>query len=57
MAKKGNRQLFNLQCSLCKNKNYLSSKNTVNIKDKLNFKKFCKNCRKTTEHAEIKLGK
>ena len=38
MAKKGNRQIFNLACSVCKNKNYLISKNTINIKDKLIFK-------------------
>ena len=57
MAKKGNRQLFNLQCSVCKNRNYLISKNTVNIKEKLILKKFCKMCRKTTEHNEVKIGK
>ncbi|MDO8576760.1 MAG: 50S ribosomal protein L33 [Candidatus Daviesbacteria bacterium] len=55
MGKKGNRQLFNLQCSVCKNKNYLQSKNTVNIKEKLTLSKFCKQCRKHTEHKEIKL--
>ncbi|OGE15092.1 50S ribosomal protein L33 [Candidatus Daviesbacteria bacterium RIFCSPHIGHO2_12_FULL_37_11] len=52
MAKKGNRQIFGLICSVCKNRNYLSSKNTVNIKDKLSFKKFCKHCRRITEHSE-----
>lgn len=57
MAKKGNRQLFQLACSVCKNKNYTQSKNTVNIKDKLIFKKFCKFCRKQTEHQEVKIGK
>lgn len=57
MAKKGARQMFNLQCSICKYKNYLMSKNTTQIKDKLNFNKFCNNCRKVTDHLEIKLGK
>ncbi|MBI2017721.1 50S ribosomal protein L33 [Candidatus Daviesbacteria bacterium] len=57
MAKKGARQIFNLQCVVCKHKNYLISKNTLENKDKLNFKKFCNTCKKTTEHSEIKLGK
>jgi large subunit ribosomal protein L33 len=57
MAKKGSRQIFNLQCSVCKNRNYLMSKNTTQIKEKLSFNKLCKNCKKVTEHSEIKLGK
>jgi len=57
MAKKGNRQIFNLACAVCKSKNYLKSKNTVTLKDKLIFQKFCKVCRKQTEHQEVKLGK
>ncbi|MBI2338297.1 50S ribosomal protein L33 [Candidatus Daviesbacteria bacterium] len=55
MAKKGNRNLFNLQCSVCKNRNYTASKNTVNIKEKLTLSKFCKQCRKSTPHNEVKL--
>ncbi|MBI2018890.1 50S ribosomal protein L33 [Candidatus Daviesbacteria bacterium] len=57
MAKKGNRQLFQLQCSVCKNRNYTQSKNTVNIKDKLTLSKFCKHCKKHTPHNEVKIGK
>lgn len=52
MAKKGNRQLIGLVCSVCKNRNYTSSKNVINIKDKITLKKFCKNCKKITEHSE-----
>ncbi len=55
MAKKGNRQLFMFQCSVCKNLNYTSSKNTINIKEKLTLSKFCKQCRQQTEHNETKL--
>ncbi len=55
MAKKGNRQLFMFQCSVCKSKNYTASKNTINIKDKLTLSKFCKQCRKSTDHNEVKL--
>lgn len=57
MAKKGNRILLSLQCSVCKNKNYTSTKNTINTKDKLAIKKFCATCRKETGHGEVKLGK
>jgi large subunit ribosomal protein L33 len=52
MAKKGNRITIGLSCSVCKNRNYTSSKNTVETKEKLSFKKFCNFCRKVTEHVE-----
>lgn len=55
MAKKGNRNIFSFQCSVCKNRNYIASKNTVKIKDKLTLNKFCKHCRKNTAHEEVKL--
>lgn len=55
MAKKGNRQILNLDCSVCKNKNYITSKNVINSKDKLSLKKFCKKCRKQTIHTESKI--
>jgi len=57
MAKKGNRNLFAFACSVCKNKNYTASKNTVEIKEKLVLNKFCAHCRKTTQHTEVKIGK
>ncbi len=53
MAKKGNRVVIALVCSECKNRNYLSSRNTINIKDKIVLNKYCKHCRKATEHTEI----
>lgn len=55
MAKKGNRILIGLQCTVCKNRNYTSEKNTVNSKDKLVLQKYCRHCRKGTEHTEAKL--
>lgn len=55
MAKKGNRQLFTLQCPVCKNRNYTVSKNVVQSKEKLTLNKFCPHCRKQTEHTETKL--
>lgn len=55
MAKKSKRTLFLFQCSVCKNRNYTAEKNPTNIKEKLTLRKFCKHCRKTTEHQEVKL--
>lgn len=52
MAKKGQRQLFALLCTVCKSQNYLTEKNKVNTPDKLEFNKFCKTCRKVTPHKE-----
>jgi len=50
MAKKGARELVALICSVCKNQNYITERNKVNMdtkgKGKLQIKKFCKFCRK-----------
>ena len=60
MAKKGKRPLVALVCQECKKKgktsrNYITNRNIINTKDKLELKKFCKVCRKTTVHKESKL--
>ncbi|MBI2334207.1 50S ribosomal protein L33 [Candidatus Daviesbacteria bacterium] len=52
LAKKGNRILIGLTCSVCKNRNYTSTKNVINTKEKLTLSKFCKHCKKHTEHTE-----
>ncbi|MFA5776317.1 MAG: 50S ribosomal protein L33 [Patescibacteria group bacterium] len=52
MAKKSNRVLIGLQCSVCKSSNYVTSKNKINDAEKLEIKKFCRKCRKTTAHKE-----
>ena len=54
MAKKGPRILIDLECSECKSQNYITQKNRTNTQDKLELKKFCKHCRKTTLHKEVK---
>ena len=54
MAKKGKRITINLECSVCKGQNYVTEKNKVNTQDKLVLKKFCRNCKKVTEHKEVK---
>ncbi|MBI2007243.1 MAG: 50S ribosomal protein L33 [Candidatus Blackburnbacteria bacterium] len=52
MAKKGARQLLGLVCSVCKRQNYTTEKNKTNTPDKLTLQKFCKKCRRYTEHKE-----
>lgn len=52
MAKKGQRILIALKCTVCKAQNYITEKNKLNTKEKLVLKKFCRQCRKVTEHKE-----
>ena len=52
MANK-NRSLVKLKCSDCHMINYYYWKKKV-AEYKLNFKKFCKYCRKHTQHKEAK---
>jgi len=52
MAKKGPRQIMALICSVCKSQNYITEKNKTNKPEKLVLKKYCKKCRKVTEHKE-----
>ena len=54
MAKKENREGIALQCTACKNINYLTSKNKKNNPDRLEIKKYCPKCRKMTVHKEKK---
>ena len=54
MAKKENRGGIALQCTACKEINYLTSKNKKNTEGKLEIKKFCPRCNKTTSHKERK---
>ena len=43
-----------LQCSDCKNRNYVTTKNKKTTTDRLEFSKFCRRCRKQTAHKEVK---
>ena len=54
MAKKENREGVALQCTVCKENNYLTSKNKKNAEGKLEIKKYCPKCNKTTLHKERK---
>ncbi len=59
MAKKGEQRIkLALVCQTCKSQNYITTKNKLNTPDKMVLKKYCKMCRKVTEHKESeKLGK
>ena len=62
MAKKENREGIALQCTVCKEINYLTSKNKKNTDGKLEINKFCSRCNKSTTqeitfNAGIKMEK
>jgi len=42
------------ECTVCKRRDYSSTKNKKKHPDKLELKKFCKKCKKHTLHKEIK---
>ncbi len=52
MAKKGQREIFALKCTVCNKNNYITNKNKTNTPNKLTIKKYCRTCRKHTEHKE-----
>ena len=48
------REIIDMACTLCKQRNYSSMKNKKNDPDRLERNKFCKFCRKHTPHKEVK---
>ncbi|AKM81907.1 TPA: 50S ribosomal protein L33 [Candidatus Berkelbacteria bacterium] len=48
---------FQFECSECKARNYVTSKNPIENKEKLELSKFCNKCRKHTPHKEVKISK
>ena len=56
MAKKDNRVELWLKCTECQNLNYTTKKNARNTTEKLELKKYCKTCRKSTIHKEVKIN-
>jgi len=43
-----------LQCTECKDRNYFTTKNKKTTTQRLEFKKFCRKCRKHSPHRETK---
>ena len=48
------RDIITLECTVCKRRNYNSTKNKKKTTGKLEFKKFCSHCRSHTSHKEAK---
>lgn len=43
-----------LECTKCKNRNYVTYKNKKNTSERLELKKYCKFCKEHTAHKETK---
>ena len=54
MEAKGAREHITIECTECHNRNYVSEKNKKNNSERLELKKYCKFCKKTTVHKETK---
>jgi large subunit ribosomal protein L33 len=54
MAKTDNRPTITLACSNCKRRNYVTEKNRVNDRERIELKKFCRWCRQHTVHRETR---
>ena len=56
--KKGNKgkndRMVVLACEDCKERNYTTTKNKKNIKERLELSKYCPKCKKHTAHKETK---
>ena len=48
------RDKITLACTECKQRNYDTKKNKKNDPDRIEMKKYCKFCRKHTDHKETK---
>jgi large subunit ribosomal protein L33 len=48
------REIIDMACTLCKQRNYSTMKNKKNDPDRLERNKFCKFCRKHVPHKEVK---
>jgi len=48
------RELITLACGECKRRNYNSDKNKRKHPDRVEFKKYCRFCKKHTAHKETR---
>jgi large subunit ribosomal protein L33 len=53
MAKKEQRIIVGLQCSVCKRQNYMTERSKLNTPEKMKLSKYCPQCKKHTEHKEM----
>ncbi len=49
-----NRGYVTMECGACKQRNYRTSKRLKGVVPKLELKKYCRICRKHTDHKERK---
>jgi large subunit ribosomal protein L33 len=54
MAKGDNRPTITLACTECKRRNYVTVKNRVNDRDRIELKKYCRWERRHTLHRETR---
>jgi large subunit ribosomal protein L33 len=54
MAKTDNRPIITLACTECKRRNYVTTKNRVNDRDRIELTKYCRWDRKHTLHRETR---
>ena len=52
MARKSKSDIVAMVCANCKNQNYVTTRNKINMEEKLVLKKFCSTCKAKTEHKE-----
>ncbi len=52
--KKGVRIIVTLECTLCKERNYMTEKNRRNDPSRMELNKFCPRCREHALHRETK---
>lgn len=48
------REIVTMACTDCKERNYSTTKNKRNTPDRIELKKYCRSCRKHTNHKEVK---
>jgi len=48
------RVIITLACTECKQRNYTTSKNKKNVPDRLELKKYCRYCNRSTLHRETR---
>jgi large subunit ribosomal protein L33 len=54
MPKSDNRPKITMACTVCRHRNYITQKNRVNDRDRIELRKFCPNCRAHTLHRETR---
>jgi len=54
VAKSDKRPGITLACEQCKRRNYQTTKNKVNTRDRLQLKKYCAWCGSHTDHRETR---